>query len=139
MLSFSTGMRTLNVRLIGTSPILLHRISRHQEREQIAFHGGGEQSLEEVARNVMSKDTEGNPVVPVCWLWDAIRIGCSRVKIDKQQFSFVKLQSLLFLPDGILSLRSSKGIPPELTVYRSLQHAEPGSKKSIVVIAPKFE
>jgi hypothetical protein len=132
-------MRTLNLRLIGTTPILLHQISRHQEREKIASHTEAGRSLLDEARDKMSKDSDGNPVIPVSWIADAIRVGCSRITVEGKQVSFAKVQSLLHLPTGSVGLYHRNGNIPECDkAYQSMQHATPGSKNSIVVVAPIF-
>ena len=132
-------MRTLNLRLIGTTPILLHQISRHQEREKIASHVEAGKSLLDEARDKMSKDSLGNPVIPVSWIADAIRVGCSRITVEGKQVSFTKVQSVMHLPTVPLPLtRKSGGVAECDEAYQSLQHATPGSKKSIVVVAPMF-
>ena len=132
-------MRTLSLALIGTSPLLLHRISRHQERDHIAASGAEGKSLEAEAENVMSKDEHGNPAVPVPWLWDALRAGCSRIIVKGRQASFFELQSLIHLPEGTLPLKNTDNQNPCWEVYSSIQHASPESKKSIVVVTPKFK
>src|SRR3989338_246414 len=131
-------MRTLNLVLVGTTPILLHRISRHQLRDQIASNGQTEKTLEQEVYGVMSQDEHGNPAVPVSWLWGAIRTGCSRVTVNGKQPSFFKLQSAINLPNGHLPLRDTDNKCPVWKTYSSIQHASPGSKRSIIVVAPKF-
>ena len=88
----------------------------------------------------MFKDSHGNPVVPVSWLWDAIRKGCSRIIVDRgEQLSFVKLQQTLHLPAGFIRLQGKSNRPLEWEVYTSVQHSASGSKKMIVVVAPQFK
>lgn len=124
--------------LIGTTPILLHRISQHQLREEIASKRGGTMSLAEEAVECMSKDDTGAPVVPVAWIWDSIRRGCSRVLIGSQQVSFFKLQSEIKLPEGVIPLVDKENAIPIPETYSSMQHAAPGSKQAITVVAPLF-
>jgi hypothetical protein len=132
-------MRTLNLRLIGTTPILLHQISRHQEREKIASHVEAGKSLLDEAWEKMSKDSDGNPVISVSWIVDAIRVGCSRITVEGKQISFTKLQSVMHFPMVALALRRKNGSIPECDeVYQNMQHATPRSRKSIVVVAPMF-
>ena len=132
-------MRTLNFRLIGTSPLLLHRTAKHQHREHIASNINHGERFEEEALEVMSKDAVGNPAVPVSWLWDAIRVGCSRITVEGKQISYVKVSAVMSLgPKDFLSLKSTDGRTPEWRVYKSVQHAGPSSKKSILVVAPEF-
>ena len=59
------------MQLVGTTPLLLHHISRHELRAEIASRRGAGSSIEEEALEVMMKDKEGDPAVPVSWLWDA--------------------------------------------------------------------
>jgi len=132
-------MRTLNLQLVGSSPLLLHHISRHQLREQIASTKGATLTIEEEALEIMVKDIDGNPAVPVSWIWDSLRVGCSRITVEKKQVSFTRLQSLIKLPEGLLSLRDTDNHVPVWEPYSSLQHAAPGSKKSVAVVAPKFK
>lgn len=129
-------MRSLILQLIGTTPILLHRIHRHQFREQLASNS--ELSIEDEAREVMVKGEDGNPAVPVSWLWDALRVGCSRITVEGKQISFIKFQSTLHLPFGMLPIRDTDNRIPAWKPYSSIQHAAPGSKKSIAVVAPMF-
>lgn len=133
-----SAMRSLNLQLVGITPLLLHHISRHQFREQLATHNC-EQTIEEEALEVMVKDSDGNPAVPVSWLWDAIRVGCSRIAVAGNQLSFIKFQAALHLPFGTLPLRDTDNHVPVLKPYSSIQHAAPGSKKSMVVVAPMFD
>ena len=87
----------------------------------------------------MNKGEGGNPSVPVSWLRDAIRVGCSRIIVDGcKQLSFVKLQQSLHLPAVALPLRGRSNRLLEWEVYTSVQHASPGSKKMITVVAPMF-
>lgn len=130
-------MRTLILRLIGTTPILLHHISRHQFREQLASHSGG-QTIEEEALEVMVKDSEDSPSVPVSWIWDALKVGCSRITVEGKRFSYFSFQSEFILPLGTVPIRRTDGSIPEWKPYSSIQHAAPGSKESIVVVAPIF-
>jgi hypothetical protein len=131
--------RTLNLQLVGTTPIILHNVSRHQLREQIASRSGSSLSLEEEALEVMSKDNDGNPAVPVSWLSDAIRVGCSRITVEGKQISFFKLQSVVQLPEGMIPLRDTDNHIPIWKVYSSIQHAAPKSNRSIAVVAPMFK
>ena len=131
-------MRTLNLQLVGTTPILLHNISKHQLREQLASKGAM-LSLEEEALEVMTKDDDGNPVVPVSWLWDALRVGCSRITVEQKQVSFFKLQSVIRLPVNAILLKDTDCHAPVSKVYSSIQHAAPGSRRSIAVVAPMFK
>jgi hypothetical protein len=130
-------MRTLNLQVVGITPILLHPVSKHQLREHIASRGGA-RSIEEEALEVMVKDSDGNPAVPVSWLWDAIRIGCSRITVEGKQLSFFTLKQIIRLPEDIISLRDTDNKVPEWKVYSSIQHLAPGSKRSIAVVAPMF-
>lgn len=133
-------MRTLILRVIGTTPLILHHIDKHQLREQIASHVSDGKTFEDEALEKMSKDGDGNPVVPVSWLLDAIRRGCSKIIIDGgKQLSFIKLQQSLHLQAGLIPLRSLNGRPLGWEVYAVVQHAAPGSKKMITVVAPIFE
>ena len=132
-------MRTLNLQLVGTTPILLHHVARHQLREQIASHNAAGLSFEEEALNVMSKDSKGNPAVPVSWLWDALKAGCSRVIVEQKQISFFKLQSVIRMPEGLIRLMDSDCRTPVWKVHSSLQHAAPNSRRSIAVVAPLFK
>jgi len=130
-------MRTFSLRLLGTTPLLLHRIAKHQLRDQIASkakRGGFRQE----AWQVMFKDDSGNPVVPVAWLWDAIRAGCLRITVEGQQVSFSRIQRAISLKPAMLPLKSLDGSTPQWGVYTSVQHAAPGSYKSILVVAPEF-
>lgn len=136
--SLKEAMRTLTLQLVGKTPILLHRISRHQFREQLATRNEG-QSIVEEAKEVMVKGVDGNPAVPVSWLWDAIRVGCSRITVEGKQLSLFSLQSVIRLPEGLLSLRDERDQIPTWSVYSSIQHAAPESKKSIAVVAPIFK
>ena len=61
MLSYFQYEQASNFQLAGTTPILLHNISKHQLREQLASKGAM-LSLEEEALEVMTKDDDGNPV-----------------------------------------------------------------------------
>ncbi|MFA6404959.1 MAG: hypothetical protein WCW03_03105 [Candidatus Paceibacterota bacterium] len=133
-------MRTLTLRILGTTPLILHRISRHELREQIASDASKGILFEQEALENMSKDDDGNPVVPVSWLWDAIRKGCSKITVDGgSQLSFVRLQQVLHLPSGSIPLRKrNQHLDREWEVYTSVQHASPGSKKMITVVAPMF-
>jgi len=130
-------MRTLNLQLVGTTPILLHHVSRHQFREQLASRDGGK-SIEEEAQEVMVRGDDGNPAVPVSWIWDALRVGCSRITVEGKQVSFFQLQSVIHLPATNISLMDTDNHVPEWSVYSSIQHASPGSKRSIAVVAPMF-
>jgi hypothetical protein len=132
-------MRSLNLQLFGSTPLLLHSISRHQLRSQVASTKGATLTIEEEALEVMVKDTNGNPAVPVSWLWDSLRVGCSRIIVEKKQVSFTRLQSLLKLPEGFLSLKDEDNRVPAWEPYLSFQHAAPRSKKSVAVLAPKFK
>jgi hypothetical protein len=96
-------------------------------------------SIEDEASEVMVKDCNGNPAVPVSWLWNSLRVGCSRVTVEKKHVNFTKLQSLVKLPGGLLPLRDTDNKIPAWEPYLSLQHADPKSKKSVVVLAPKFK
>lgn len=124
------------IQLVGTTPILLHRISRHQFREQLASRS--ELSIKEEADEVMVKGDDGNPAVPVSWLWDAIRVGCSRITVEGEQISFIKFQSALHLPFGMIPLKDTDNHIPTWKPYSSVQHASPGSNKSIAIVAPMF-
>lgn len=95
-------------------------------------------SLEEEALCVMSKDNDGNPAVPVSWLWDAIRAGCSRVTAGGKQTSFIKFQSVIHLPPGSIPLQGKNGSVPEWEVYKSVQHRAVRSKRLVLVLAPLF-
>ena len=139
MLSYYLVMRTLILQLVGTTPIILHQISRHQLREQIASRGGASVPLEDEALEVMSKDSDGNPAVPVSWLWDALRAGCSRITVEQKQISFFRFQSVIRLPEGLIPLKDTDCRNPVWKVYSSIQHAAPGSKRSIAVVAPMFK
>lgn len=136
---YCVAMRTLNLQLIGSTPLLLHHISRHQFREQVASQKGATMTMDEEASEVMVKDTDGNPAVPVSWLWDALRVGCSRITVEKKQVSFTKLQSMIKMPEGLLSLKDTDNHVPGWKTYSSFQHAAPGSKKSVAVVAPMFK
>jgi hypothetical protein len=131
-------MRTLTLQLVGTTPILLHHISRHQLREQLASKDAT-LTLDAEALEMMVTDDDGNPSVPVSWIWDAIRVGCSRITVEGKQVSFVKFQSALHLPFGLIPLKDTDGHIPKWKTYSSIQHAAPDSKKSIAVVAPKFD
>jgi hypothetical protein len=131
-------MRTLNLQLVGSTPLLLHHISRHQFREQIASHKGDVMSMDEEALEVMVKDENGNPAVPISWLRDALRVGCSRITVEKKQVSFIKLQSVITLPEGLIPLKDTDNHVPQWKTYSSFQHAAPGSRKSVAVVAPMF-
>jgi hypothetical protein len=130
-------MKTYNLQLVGTSPLLLHRISKHQLRDQIAFKANGGEPEEE-ALEAMSKDEGGNPAVPVDWLWDAIRVGCSRITVNGQQVSFSQVSRAISLKPKTLPLKGSDSSLPKWRVYTSVQHAKPGSKETILVVAPEF-
>ena len=135
-------MRTLSLCLVGTSPLLLHRVARHERREEIAAPAGTEQSLlafADAARMVMSKNEQGKPAVPVSWITDALRAGCSKVVQNGQQMSFAKVNAELRLPEGFLEVRDTDNHAPAWTPYSSVQHAGPNSQESILVIAPKFK
>lgn len=131
-------MRTLTIRLVGTTPLLLHRVSRHERRDEIAAHMVNGTTLEEIADEVMMKNTQGNPAVPPVWIWEAIHGAAARVVINGKQVSFFKLQSVLCLPDKFLPLQSTNRSGLKWTVYTSVQHAAPKSRKSIAVVAPLF-
>ncbi len=131
-------MRSLNMQLVGTTPLLLHHISRHQFREQLATHNG-EQTIEEEAMEVMVKDSDGNPAVPVSWLWDALRVGCSRIVVEGEQVRYFNVSSSIRLPEGLISLKDTDYKNPIWKVYSSVQHASPGSARSIAVVAPIFK
>gem|GEM_PF-2558521 len=133
------SMRTLTINLIGTSPLLLHRISKHQLRDQIAANLRDGRTFEDEAWEVMQKDTFGNPVIPISWLWDAIRAGCSRITVEGKQLSFVRISSCLWLPKECIKLQAINDEKPTWELYRSIQHLAPGSKRTIVVIAPMFK
>ena len=130
-------MRTLTLQVVGITPILLHPVSRHQLREHIASRGGA-MSIEEEVLEVMVKDGDGNPAVPVSWLWDAIRVGCSRITVEGKQLSSIKFQSVFHLPSGLIPLMGTDNQTPMWKPYSSIQHAAPGSKRSIAVVAPMF-
>ena len=132
-------MRTLNLQLVGSTPLLLHRISKHKLRDQVASTKGSTLTTEEEALEVMVKDIHGNPAVPVSWLWDSLRVGCSRIMVERKQVSFTKLRSLIKIPGALLALRDTDNHTPTWKPYLSLQHAAPGSKKSMVVLAPEFK
>ncbi len=133
-------MRTLTLLISGTTPLILHHICEHQCREQIASNITDGQTFEDEALEKMSKDGDGNPAVPVSWLWNSIRRGCSKIFVDGgKQMSFIRLQQSLHLPAGLIPLRSSIGRPLDCDVYAAVQHAAPGSKKMITVVAPKFK
>jgi len=132
-------MRTLTLRIIGTTPLLLHRVSNHQLRDQIASKVNRGILFEHEALENMSKDEDGRPVVPVSWLWDAIRKGCSRIIVEGgKQLSFFKLQQSLHLLAGLILLQGKSGRPLEWEVYTSVQHSAPGSRKMITVVTPMF-
>ncbi len=133
------SMRTLSICLIGTSPLLLHRTSKHQLRDQIAADLCAGRTLEDEALEVMQKDAFGNPAVPVSWLSDAIRVGCSRITVEGKQLSFVRISSCLRFSEGCTKLQTVNGKKPTWEVYRSIQHLAPGSKRTIAVIAPMFK
>lgn len=119
--------------------MLLHRVAKHQLREHIAS-GAKRYEFEDETSEVMSKDEQGNPAVPVSWILDAIRKGCSRIIVDGgKQLSSVKLQQSLHLPAGFIPLCGSSNRPLEWEIYTSVQHASPGSKKMITVVAPMFK
>jgi hypothetical protein len=135
-------MRTFTFELIGTTPLLLHRVSRHQQRDLIASTKGTTMSIAEEAQDVMSINEDGHPVVPASWIKDALRAGCSRIFVDtahgRQQLSFAKLMSSLSIADDPIPLRDKDGHIPKWIPYTSFQHAAPGSKKMIAVVAPQF-
>jgi hypothetical protein len=131
-------MRTLLLRLVGSTPILLHQISKHQRREEIAS-SARRGSMTDEAMEVMSKEGDGNPTVPVSWLWDALRVGCSRITSNGKQLSFVALRSLINLPTDQIRIKRSDGGDPVWTLYKSVQHMAPKSKKMVLVIAPMFK
>jgi hypothetical protein len=132
-------MKTLNFQLVGKTPLLLHEISRHQLREQLALHEA-ELPIEEEVLKVMVKDSVGNPVVPVSWLWDSIRVGCSRITVrEGKQLSFQKLQSVVNLPEGYIPVLDREGSMPKVGIYSSMQHASPGSRKPIAVVSPMIK
>jgi len=87
----------------------------------------------------MSKDSHGNPMVPVSWLSDAMRVGCSRIIVEGKQLSSIKISSSVQLPDGLIALKDRDNRPPVWTPYASVQHGAPGSKQSIAVVAPSFK
>lgn len=95
-------------------------------------------SIKEEALEVMVKDGDGNPAVPVSWLWDAIRVGCSRITVEGKQLSFFTLKQIIRLPEDTIPLRDTDNKVPEWKVYSSVQHLAPGSKRSIAVVAPMF-
>lgn len=132
-------MRTLTLRIIGTTPLILHCVARHQLREHIASNSKrGE--FKDKAFGVMSKDECGNPAVPVSWIWDAVRRGCSRIIVDGgKQLNFVKLKQSLHLLAEFIPLRGTSNRPFVREVYTSVQHAAPGAKKMIMVVAPMFK
>lgn len=130
-------MRTLNLQLVGSTPLLLHHVSKHQLRTEIASKGGA-LTVEEEASEVMVRNEDGNPAVPVSWIWDALRFGCSRIAVQGKQISFSRLQSLVQLPKGLLSLKDTDNKIPTWETEVSMQHAALNSKKRIVVVAPKF-
>ncbi len=130
-------MRTLSLALLGTSPLLLHKIANHQRREEISSHASNGVSLEKEALEKMMKDESGNPAVPSEWLWNSIRVACSKIVIDGKQVSFTKLQSAIYLRAGFLQLKSRSG-GLNWTVYTSRQHAMQKSNRMILVVAPMF-
>lgn len=131
-------MRTLTIRLVGTTPLLLHRVSRHERRDEIAAHAKNGKTLEDEANEVMMKDEKGNPAVPPAWLWEAIHKATPRIIVNERQVSFFKLQSVLCFPDKLLPLQSHNGNCLKWSVYTSVQHAAPNSRRSIAVVAPLF-
>jgi len=132
-------MRTLNIQLVGATPLLLHHVSRHELRAEIASQRGAGISLEEEALEVMMKDDNGDPAVPVSWLWDALRGGCSRITVEGKQVSSVELRSVIRFEAGTIPLKDTDNHAPIWTVYTSIQHAAPNSKRSIAVVAPMFK
>ncbi len=136
-------MRTLTMQLVGTSPLLLHRVANHELREEIAAPVGSLQQplLDAVgtAKAVMSRNVEGKPAVPVGWIIDALRAGCARIVQNGAQVSFAKISAALILPEGFLEVHDTNNHAPAWVPYSSVQHAGPDSQKSILVIAPKFK
>lgn len=134
-------MRTFTIQLVGTSPLLLHRVAKHERREEIAAPAGTEQSLlafTEVAKQVMFRNKEGKPAVPVVWITDALRAGCAKIVRDSAQMSFAKVNAALRFPEGFLEVCGSNNHAPVWVPYSNVQHVKPGSQKSILVVAPKF-
>lgn len=131
-------MRTLTIRLVGMTPLLLHRVSEHTRRSEIAAHVRNGETLEEIAGEVMMRDAHGNPAVPPSWIWEAIHGAAARIVQNGRQISFFRLQSVLCLPDKFLPLQSTNGSGLKWTVYTSIQHAAPKSRQSIAVVAPLF-
>jgi hypothetical protein len=140
--NFLLGMRTLTLELVGTSPLILHKVSRHQLRDQIASTKGATMTVAEEAQDNMLINDDGNPAVPASWIMEAVRVGCSRIFVDtpqgRQQFSFVKLAAVMKIADMLIPLRDKDGRNPTWIPYTSFQHAAPGSKKMIAVVAPQF-
>lgn len=132
-------MRTLTIRLVGTTPLLLHRICRHEFRKALASRASPTQSLEGEMREKMITDEEGNLAVPVGWIWDALCRGCAKIIVAGTQVKIQRFQSRLTLPAGLLPLQCKNGDPPSVSLFRSVQHAAPGSHRMIAVVAPKFE
>ena len=132
-------MRTLKLRLVGTTPILLHKISQHQDRKAIASNIVNGINIGEEAKNLMLVDNLGNPAVSVSWLWDALRVGCSRIVTNRKQYSFMNFQPLVSLPMGLIPISRKSESDPVWTVYKSVQHSKQGSKKMILVVAPMFK
>ena len=131
-------MRTLSFTLVGTSPLLLHHTSKHQFREVIAAQQIGK-TLENEAKEVMSIDERGHPVVPASWLLDSIRAGCARIVVEGKQVSFVSVSSMIRLPDDPIPLKDTDNHMPVWKLYKSAQHLRPGSKRLIAVVAPQFD
>ncbi len=132
-------MREITIRMIGTTPLLLHRICRHEFREALAWNGSLAEPLEEGVKETMSKDIHGKPAVPVWWLWDALARGCAQIVVGGKRIQHTRFQSRLTLPAGTAPLLGKNGAEPVIRVFLSRQHASHGSRKMIAVVAPRFD
>lgn len=132
-------MRTLKVQLVGTTPLLLHRVSEHERRGEIAVGFASGQTLAQAAREVMSIDEKGRPAVPVEWVLDSLRRAAAKTMENGQQVSFCKLKSALILPEELIPLWNGNGKPLSWRIYQSAQHSAPQSSEIIAVAAPQFK
>lgn len=130
-------MSTFTLCLVGTTPLLLHRVHRHEFRDQIASSPLPGETIEQEAERKMSKDASNNPAVPSSWIVGALRVGVGRLLENEQSIGFRLLSEVIKLPEHALPLKSRHD---ELvwSVYQSMQHAKPRSQKAITVVAPMF-
>lgn len=129
------GMRTITFCLVGTSPLLLHKICEHQKRDQVTSTGG-DPSTE--AAQAMYRNEKGAPAIPASWLSDAMRAACSHLEDGGRRLSYSRIASTLCFAAKSFVLRNTDNREPSWSAYESIQHRKPGSKTMVVVVAPQF-